>query len=293
MRADLASGIELASEHVEAIGGETARRHAAIFLHGILGSGTNLRAVAKRFVGECPGWHAHLLDLRGHGRSPKGTRDPSIEAAARDVELFDSWARPDLIVGHSFGGKVALEMVQLGIDRHMTRDESSLVPFGHVMTLDSNPGAREPLVGGDSALGVLDTIDALPETFPTKAAFIRSVGERHGHALAQWLAMSTEPTSLGGVRFALDRGEMRALLHDYFARDLWSVVEAPPEGVHLHLVIADRSISYSPDDRARAAAIAAREPRVTVDVLPADHWVHVDDPDGVQRVLVERVGGAS
>src|SRR5438067_11845085 len=82
---------------------------AIAFLHGILGRGINLRTIARRFVEARPGWTAWLVDLRGHGRSPKGAPNPSLETAARDV--LNLAAQADLplaaLVGHSFGGKVA------------------------------------------------------------------------------------------------------------------------------------------------------------------------------------------
>jgi pimeloyl-ACP methyl ester carboxylesterase len=107
--------------------------------------------------------------------------------------------------------------------------------------------------------------------------------------MAQWLAMSTEPAPGGGVRFALDKEEIRALLMSYFATDLWPTVESPPDASEVHLVIGDRSTSYSPADRKRALQAAARQPRVTVDVLPTGHYVHTEDPDGLLRVLLQRI----
>ena len=91
------------------------------------------------------------------------------------------------------------------------------------------------------------------------------------------------------MRFMPDLNEIRALILDYFARDHWPVVEQPPGAPHVHLVIGDRSDSYSPADR-RAARIASTNERVTVDILPAGHWVHVDDPEGLLRKLLDHVG---
>jgi esterase len=270
--------IELGFDRIEGAHAEKT----VVLLHGILGSGPNLRAVAKRFVEACPEWSAWLVDLRGHGRSPKGTPGGTITAAAEDVLALSASASGPLsaVVGHSFGGKVALEALRLqpGLSR--------------VVMIDSNPGAREPLRGGDSAPAVLETIEALPKAFANKREFTAAVEARHGRSLAQWLAMSTVEDG-GRVRFALDLAEIRALLQSYFETDLWSVVESPPPGAAVHLVIGERSSSFSPADRERASRIAASEPRVTVDVLPTDHWVHVEDPDGLQRVLALRLGGRS
>jgi pimeloyl-ACP methyl ester carboxylesterase len=248
-----------------------------LFLHGILGSGQNLRTVARRLVDARPELSAWLVDLRGHGRSPKRTPGPSIDACAADVAALASSASVTAVVGHSFGGKVALACTE-----KMALDD--------VVMIDSVPGTREPLREGDSALAVLATIASFDPIYPTKAAFIRAVAEKHGRGIAQWLALSTEETE-GGVRFALDRTEIEALLADYFARDMWPLVEHPVGHVRIDLVIGERSISYSPEDRVRARTVASMQPRVSVDVLPADHWVHVDDPDGLHRVLMTRIGG--
>ncbi len=268
--------VELYSERIEGAAGA----RVVLFLHGILGSGQNLRGAAKRLVEARPDLSAWLVDLRGHGRSPKATPRASIDACAEDLVTLVGSVPLAGVVGHSFGGKVALAL-------------ATKIPVPDLVSVDSVPGARAPLRGGDTPLAVLDTLDALPEVLPTKSAFIRAVGERHGNAIGQWLALSTEPAP-GGVRFALDGAEIRALLADYFARDDWSIVATPPAGTRIHLVIGERSIAYTAEDRAQAERIASREPRVTVHRLPADHWVHVDDPEGLQAVLATQIaGGAS
>jgi pimeloyl-ACP methyl ester carboxylesterase len=248
-----------------------------LFLHGILGRGNNLRTIARRFIEARADWTAWLVDLRGHGRSPKGTAGASIEAAARDVvRLAQRSLQPvAAIVGHSFGGKVALEAARIGAS----------VSLEHVVVIDSVPGSREPLRGGDSALTIIDTIESLPRTFASKSDFVEAlVLTGQTRTLAQWLAQSVEKEG-DGFRFVLDLDEMRALIMDYFARDLWPVVEHPPGTTRVHLVIGDHSGSYSLADRERAARTAASNEQVTVDVLPAGHWVHVDDPNGLLRTL--------
>jgi len=256
---------------------------AIVFLHGILGRGMNLRMIARRFVETRPGWTAWLVDLRGHGRSPKSTPAPSLQAAARDVvDLAGRSGFPvAAIAGHSFGGKVALEAARLaGIDS-----------LDHVVVIDSVPGARVPVGGGDSALGVIDTIESLPRTFASKSDFIQAlVAAGKSRRVAEWLAGSVEKEN-DHLRFILDLNEIRALILDYFASDLWPVVEHPPKAVRVHLVIADRSNSYSPADRERALRIAASSRQVTVDILPGGHWLHVDNPDGLLAKLLEYIEG--
>ena len=276
--------VELAFDRID---GARPERTIA-FLHGILGRGNNLRTIARRFVEARPDWTAWLVDLRGHGRSPKGTPGPSLHAAARDVVDLAARSAPPLgaIAGHSFGGKVALEAAIIG-------SIGSIGSLEHVVVIDSVPGPRDPVQGGDSALAVIDAIESLPRTFKSRSDFIEAlVAMGKTRALAQWLAGSVEREG-DHVRFILDLNEIRALILDYFSRDLWPVVEHPPGTARVHLVIGDRSDSYSPVDRERAARIAAQNARVTVDVLPAGHWVHVDDPEGLLRTLLDRFGGGS
>src|SRR5688572_28410256 len=228
----------------DSIPGAQAQR-AAAFLPGILGQGNNLRTIARRFIEQRPHWTAWLVDLRGHGRSPKGTPGPSLEAAAHDVVKTAARAAQPLgaIVGHSFGGKTGLEAARIG----------SMESLKHVVAIDSVPGIREPVRSDDSPLAVIDAIESLPRTFASKSAFVEALVERgKTRELAQWLAQSVEKDG-NHFRFMLDLDEIRTLIHDYFARDLWPVVEQPPGAACVHLVIADRSNSYTPADRERAA----------------------------------------
>jgi pimeloyl-ACP methyl ester carboxylesterase len=259
--------------------GHAHPERAIVFLHGILGRGHNLRTIAKRFVDAQPQWAAYLVDLRGHGRSPKGTPDPSLEAAARDVVSLAARIGEPLaaIAGHSFGGKVALEAARIG----------GLGALRDVIVIDSAPGAREPFTGGDSALALIETIESLPATFRSRREFIDAmIAAGKPREIAEWLSQSLEYEG-DHARFALSLNEIRALILDYFARDLWSVVENPPVTLRVHLIIGDRSGSYSNTDRDRAARLSAQSERVTFHVLPAGHWVHVDNPDGLLETLVK------
>ena len=85
-----------------------------VFLHGILGSGANWRSFARRWVQGRKGWGAVLVDLRDHGDS-RGLPGPhTVAAAGADlVALAEAvtqarGGRVAAVLGHSFGGKVAI-----------------------------------------------------------------------------------------------------------------------------------------------------------------------------------------
>lgn len=260
--------------------GSTPERNF-FFLHGILGSGTNLRTIARRFVNERPRWAAVLVDLRRHGRSLEVEGPDTLAQAAADVaSLARSLPSPArAVLGHSFGGKVALEWLA---------SEGEQTTLEHVVVVDSNPGARPEARGSEGTLAVVDMLDSLPYPFATRDAFVRAVLDRDPRpTLAAWLAMSLRQSD-DGLRFGPPIAAIRALLASYFTEDLWPVIEAPPASTQIHLVIGERSSVLDQTDRARADA-AARSGRVTVERLPTDHWVHAEDPEGVLRVLLDRI----
>lgn len=272
--------MHLSTERID--GGASARD--VVFLHGILGRGANLRTLAKRFVASVPSWSAVLVDLRGHGGSkdvPAGEPATLTRCAEDLLELFETSGRtPGAIFGHSFGGKIALELA------------SRSLAAPHYVIVDSQPGPRTDMRGSETTVEVLELLRGAPGPFPTRQAFVAAMvagGQPSG--IAEWLATSLRKDD-DGFRFAIDLGLVDGFLRDYFARDLWPAVEAPPDGSTVHLVVGDRSTVYDAASRSRAAALAASG-RVTVDVLPAGHWVHVDAPDALLATLVQRLGGAA
>lgn len=257
---------------------EARPERLVLFLHGILGSGSNFRSFAKRFVTEHPAWGALLVDLRMHGQSQHLPPPHTVAAAASDVlALLPSLPQPlDAIVGHSFGGKVTLELV-----RAMQGD------LARAVVLDATPGPRLDARGSETTVAVVELLGRLTGPFPTREAFVdRVVAEGHARPFAQWLAMNLA-RSEDALRLRLDLGAIRALLDDYFALDLWPVLESPPGRVRFDVVIGGRSGVFDAGDRARAERIAsASGGRVAVTVLPdAGHWVHVDDPEGTFDVV--------
>jgi pimeloyl-ACP methyl ester carboxylesterase len=262
-------------ERVRASSGRPER--AFLFLHGILGSGGNLRSLARRLVDAAPLWEAVLIDLRGHGRSPVGAPPHTLEACADDVAALATQLELPIegVLGHSFGGKVAMALA--------ARTPSRLT---YACIVDSMPGARPGGRGSESTLAVIDTLAALPRTFSSRDAFVdRLVARGQPRTTAMWLAMSLRKTESGLV-LSYDLDAIRALLDDYFARDLWPVLEraagTPPR---VQLVLGDRSPVFAEEDRVRVAELA-RDGRIALEVLPAGHWVHVDDPEGLARALV-------
>ncbi len=246
-------------------------------LHGIFGSGGNFRSFIRRLAESCPQWGFVLVDLRGHGMSLGAPPPHTIESSAQDLVRLGQHLGLNIrgIMGHSFGGKVTLQYAALCPDE-----------LDEVWVLDSTPSTR---VGGMQTVGaahVLDTLDALPTTFATREFFVEHMAASGmDRPQIEWLAMNVRRDG-DLFRFRLDLPTIRALLEDYFARDLWSVLEQRNTHRRLGFVIGGRSITVSPADRDRLSKLSATNPHLAIHVLErADHWVHVDDPDGLFQVL--------
>lgn len=287
--------MELFVDRIARKAGAAERR--AVFLHGILGSGQNLRTVARRFVEACPGWDAAVVDLRGHGRSvPVGEGPPTLETVATDLaETLAFEAVPvAAVVGHSFGGKVALELARRWGPGMLARGDGRIVPLEHVVVMDSLPGARPTRQGSESIEQVIETLEALAQPFPDRNAFVAAVEARgHGKPIAQWLATSLKRRDDGTFVLGIDLAFVRAVLADYFELDYWGLLEAVPERGGLsgvHLVVGRRSTVFLPPDLERARALEARG-HLTLDLVDAGHWVHAEAPDAVVEILTRRIGG--
>ena len=245
-------------------------------LHGFLGAGRNWSSFAHRLVDLRPEWEVCLVDLRLHGDSLDVAPPHSVAAAADDVvAIADAADRAVALLGHSFGGKVAL--AALGAMR--------TAPL-QGWVIDSTPSVS---AGGGSAARMLERLESSPAEFPDRDAGIRWIMEGgFDEPTARWMATNLE--RVGEVfRWRLDAAGLRTLLDDFLATDAWSVLEDPPPGTEIHVVRARSSEMLSPADVERLGRIAARGEPVELHELDGGHWLHMDNPEGLLDLLSRRL----
>lgn len=252
----------------------------ALVLHGILGSARNWLSFMKKLAERTPDWRFVLVDLRHHGDSHGLPGPDTLAACAADlVELCESLGlAPDAVIGHSFGGKVALVYARdhgAGLSQCWVLDS---VP-GAVASVSDEPGTVHEMAG------ILDDLRgvALPiASRPALVAHLRALG--HGEMFTGWMTTNLRSVDGGFTwRFALPGIE--SLLDSYFEADLWPFVQAPPEGLTVHLVRGARSDRWPAAALARAEAAAASG-RLVLHTLPdAGHWLHVDNPGALTDLL--------
>ena len=258
-------------------------------LHGILGSGGNWRQFARRLVERRPEWGAVLIDLREHGRSQGAPPPHTVRTAAEDLEdlatvLGFDGKQVKGVLGHSFGGKVALHYRGLAGPDHLSTWLIDSAPSADPNAMFS--GSRD-----DSAVGVLELLETMPAEFQSRQQFVDTATQRGlSGAVAQWLAMNYESRD-GAYVCRLDLRSIRALLSDYYDRDLWDLVDDDTMPGDVHAVVAGRSDAVSRNDRDTFASLAARYPdRVFVHTIPeSGHWVNVDALDRLVDIVATRL----
>ncbi|XP_062207710.1 uncharacterized protein LOC133909336 isoform X2 [Phragmites australis] len=267
----------------------------AVLLHGILGSRKNWGSFAKRLAQEFPMWQFLLVDLRCHGDSASiKKRGPhTVASTAFDVLKLVVQLRltPRVLVGHSFGGKVALSMVE--------QAAKPLARPVRVWVLDATPGkVRAGGDGEDHPAELIEFLRRMPTQVPSKQVIVDAlVRGRFSVDVARWVATNLRRSSPLGQQssssfsWTFDLNGISEMYKSYEDTNLWGIVENVPRGIHINFLKAERSLHrWALEDLQRihtAEELAADEGGgVEMHVLEdAGHWVHADNPDGLFRIL--------
>lgn len=261
------------------VGAATPGTRHVLMLHGIYGRGRNWLAVARSLVERRPDWSCWLADMRHHGDAHPGPEAGTLDALAADIDVWadGEGVMPDAVLGHSYGGKVALAYAARASSRAL-----------QTWVIDSTPEAKPP---SGSAWDMLGIVRQLPQTFRSRQQAIDGI-EAGGFSteVAQW--MSTNLTHEAGTyRWRLDFDVMEQLLHDFFRTSLWEVLDPGAPDHHIHVLKATRSSVISPDAVARLAQLQDHpvpgHARVHLHQREGGHWIHAESPDVVIDLLSE------
>lgn len=251
----------------------------AFVLHGALGSGQNFTRFIQKLAAERPEYRYALVDLRHHGHSTGAPAPNTLAACAADlVALARSLgAEPEVLIGHSFGGKVALEFARQGLAANLQQ----------VWVLDSLPGVH--LTPEDSEITrVIAAVRAVPVPAESRRAVTLHLTRESGlsSGLAEWMATNLKRE---GERYTwlFDVDAIETLMQDYFRVDLWDFLETPRERPQIELVVAERSDRWTPALRQRARALPPSTRVVYRELPDSGHWVHVDNPEGLLAMMRE------
>lgn len=247
--------------------GSGSRR--TLLLHGFLGSGRNLSQVARRWSELDPGRSFLLLDLTGHGASPRLPEGATLGTMARDVletARAQGVSGPLSLVGHSMGGRVGLSL---------GRDHPGEIAA--LTLLDIAPGPIDP--ARDDAGRVLQVLGAAPAEFASRDDARKWISEsRISRALTDWLLMNVVPEA-GRYVWRIDRASLERFRPELTRPDLWPALEALGGRVACVRGGASNYVTEADVERLRGAGAEV----VTID--GASHFVHAERPDAVVEAL--------
>ena len=246
-----------------------------VMLHGIFGRGRNWQTIARTVTGARPEYACWLVDLPYHGDSGPATQGNTIPGLAADVRAWMDAQRivPSAILGHSYGGKVALAIAAQLPD----------VPL-QVWVIDSTPETKDP---AGSAWQMIDVIRRMPLRFDTRDAAVAALMDAgYETGVAQWMTTNLE-RGPEGFTWRLDFDVMEELMRDFFRTDLWHVVERPSPRHEIHFVKASESSAIS--DAAVQRIEAATSDRVRLHHRKGGHWIHAESPQVVSALLIDHL----
>lgn len=242
-------------------------------LHGIYGAGRNWRSVTRAIVRERPDWGGVLVDLRQHGDSLDFEPPHTLDRTARDLDGLETGPVRG-VLGHSFGGKIALIR---------GRDDPDIE---QVWVVDSTPEAREPEGG---AWEMLQVLRALPDRFDDRDAAVDALaGAGVDRPVALWMSSNLERGD-AGYTWRIDLDDMEALLVDFFETDLWDIVESPRSGLEIHFIRATRSPVLEAEVLGRIREAGVRTGQVFLHDVAGGHWLNADNPDALVDLIAPRL----
>ena len=247
--------------------------HTIVMLHGIYGRGRNWQGIARALVATRPEYACLLVDLPYHGDSGPASSADTVGGMASDVArwLEAETERPRAVLGHSYGGKVALALSAFHPDAPL-----------QVWVIDSTPEMK-PASG--SAWDMLRLVRRLPSRFPSREAAVSAiVAGGFTLGVGQWMGTNLARDGDGFV-WRIDFDVMERLLHDFFATDLWAAISDAPPAHEFHFVKASDSSAMSEEAAARVEAIGP--PRAALHRRAGGHWIHAESPEVVTALLAE------
>jgi pimeloyl-ACP methyl ester carboxylesterase len=245
-----------------------------VFVHGLFGQGKNWTTIAK---GLADRHRVTLLDLPNHGHSPWTDRADYLDMAEMVAAELERLGEPVTLVGHSMGGKVAMQLALRRPELVRALVVVDVAPVEYPTRggrTDDPDEEASPFAAFIAAMQAID-LQTLRSRADAHAALRAAVPSTMVRSFLLQSLVREETGDGAGWRWRLN---LDALERDL---DLLRGFPDPPPGAHYDgpvLWIAGANSTYVlPEDRERMDALfpATR----LVRIKGAGHWVHSEQPE--------------
>lgn len=242
---------------------EFGKGDPVIILHGLFGNLDNWQTIARQLSEQ---FWVFVVDQRNHGRSPH-TEDISYPLMAQDLKKFmdEHWIPRANIVGHSMGGKTAM---QFAFEYPDMVDKLVIVDIAP----EENKAGHEQIFDALLALDI-DKIESRSDAEEELSKRIEDPSVR------LFLLKNLSRTKKGTYRWKMNL----EAIHKNYQKILDEVKsDFPYDGETLF--IAGGLSNYIKANEEKA--IHQLFTRATIETIPnAGHWVHADDPEKLLELL--------
>lgn len=233
-----------------------------LLLHGLFGMGSNLGGIARALA---PDFSVHQLDLPNHGRSPwvqKG--DVSSLADAIGAYVDSSVGEPVAVLGHSLGGKVAM---QLALSRPALVSALVVADIAPI----AYPASHDAVFAGIEAVAL-----ARPSSRREAGEILRREVQEEG--VRQFLLLSLQRDADGAYTWRFNAEGLR---------EHYEALRAAPAGEPYAgpaLFVYGAKSSYMPE-QGRQAAVALFRAAQFYEIADTGHWLHAEKPEEFNQVV--------
>ncbi len=247
-----------------------------VILHGLYGSSDNWMSIGR---GLASSYRVVMVDQRNHGQSPHSPNHSYDDLASDLAKLFEQKKlHKAIVVGHSMGGKVAMQFASLHQQKVEALVVADILPWSYSNLVNTNLGQEHQHAKILSALMMLN-----PEKASTRdeldSALSTSIPSR---AVRQFLLKSIKRDKDGKFRWQLNVEALSYNLHFIMGAVLPAesniIIEIPtlflkgqmsnyvyPEGEQM---LADHFNNYS-----------------VASIPNAGHWLHAENPKAFMAEL--------
>ena len=234
-----------------------------VILHGLFGTLDNWQTIAKKLAEQ---YMVFIIDLRNHGKSP---HDPEMNYSimAEDIQHFleSQWIYESHIIGHSMGGKVAMEFAH----QYPEMVEKLVV-------VDIAPKAYPP--GHQRIFEALFKID-LKEITNRKEADNQLQPRIEEFSVRQFLLKNLTREKDGNYRWKMNL----PVIFKHYPEILASVELEEPFAGDTLFVRGGQSNYITDEDY---PLIEAQFPNAVIETIPeSGHWVHAEAPATFLQIL--------